>query len=261
MELSLLPGGDEVRQRLRQRGGPVVDCEDDGYDFTTSGPSGADCCPPTPQPPPTDPTPCTHHCGGGAGGFPVEGCTCSNWISPIVIDLLGDGFDLTGAAEGVSFDIDGDGARDNISWTAADSDEAWLALDRDGDGRVDDGRELFGNFTAQPAPPPGELKNGFLALAELDRPASGGNSDGVIDGLDSVFSALRLWRDANHDGRSAPGELHTLPSQGVARIHLDYRESKRADAHGNQFRYRAKVGDAKGSKVNRWAWDVFLVTR
>jgi len=157
------------------------------------------------------------------------------------------------------FDFDGDGTKERLSWTSANSDDAWLALDRDGDGRVDDARELFGNLTAQPSPAAGAGRNGFLALAEFDRPAQGGNGDGLLDGRDAVFSHLRLWRDANHDGLSAPGELHALASQGAARIALDYKESERVDAHGNRFRYRAKVEDAKGRKVNRWAWDVFLV--
>ncbi len=233
------------------------------YTFTTRDGYGGLCCPPAPTPTPTPETASACPCGVNwmESCFMQQGymwntdtCCCEKIVmfhTPVVVDVLGDGFRLTDAAGGVLFDFDGDGAKERLSWTAAGADDSWLVLDRDGNGTVDDGRELFGNLTPQPF---SSERNGFRALAVFDS-----NADGRLDAGDAVFPALRLWRDGNHDGVSQPGELYTLPALDVTRIHLSYKESKREDEFGNRFRYRAKVDDAQGAKVGRWAWDVFLL--
>ena len=209
------------------------------------------------------PDPCTYPdnggCPNGYSRLSGRGSCCSPQ-SPIVIDVSGNGVNLTDAEHGVVFDISGNGRSKHLAWTVPDSDDAWLVLDRNGNGTIDNGSELFGNFTPQPTPPAGSERNGFLALAEYDKTINGGNNDSVITSQDSVFRSLRLWQDVNHNGISEPSELKSLSSVGLMSIELDYKAAQKFDEYGNSFRYRAKVKDGQGAQLGRWAWDVFLVS-
>ena len=185
-----------------------------------------------------------------------ETCSCTGgFMSPVVIDVDRSGFSMTDAAGGVVFNFLNDGVPLAISWTAPASTNAFLVLDRNGNGTIDNGEELFGDVTPQPS---SSDPNGFLALAVYDTLAGGGNGNGRIDSGDAIFPQLRLWQDLNHNAISEPDELRTAGALGISGIDLDYKESKKTDAHGNNFRYRARVFDVNGTHAGRWAWDVFL---
>jgi hypothetical protein len=197
-------------------------------------------------------------CGGSCTGCVYGYCTpdgCSD--TPIIIDTMGVGFNLTNADNGVLFNLSSSGVRQYV-WMEAGSTNAFLVLDRNANGLIDDGTELFGDVTPQP----GERgRNGFAALAVFDDPRNGGNGDGIIDDKDAIYKQLRLWRDLNHDGISEPNELFTLEELGVESISLEYKESRRTDQYGNEFRYRAKVQLKNESKSDRWAYDVILAVK
>ncbi len=141
-----------------------------------------------------------------------------------------------------------------MSWTDQQWRNGWLALDRNGNGTIDDFTELFGNFTPQPA---NVDRNGYTALAVFDEPANGGNGNGVIDSGDSIYNQLRLWIDANHNGISEAEELHTLAEMGIFRIDLKYHLSNYVDENGNQFRYRGRLWDEVG-RGHDVCYDVYV---
>ena len=196
----------------------------------------------------------------GGGWWDEASCSCqSNWEDPLVLSLAGSPIHLTTRQGGVGFDVDGDGGRESLAWTRAGSSAAFLVVDLDQDGVITTGAELFGVPAAAPRrqkPLAGE--NSFTLLAAYDAPANGENGDGRIGAADAVFSRLRLWIDANHDGVSQPEELVPLAAAGVGSIELSYRLAGRRDGHGNFYRYRGIVHMASGRNVP--IWDVFLAT-
>jgi hypothetical protein len=129
--------------------------------------------------------------------------------SPLILDLDGDGVETLGQNFYIQFDHDKNGFAERSGWVGAD--DGLLVLDRNGNGQIDNGSELFGNNSGSG---PG-WANGFAALAEFDS-----NRDGRIDASDSAFASLRVWKDANSNGLTDAGELLTLQVAGVGSMSL-----------------------------------------
>lgn len=130
---------------------------------------------------------------------------------PLVLDLDNDGIETVSASGTILFDHDGDGVKSGTGWIAPD--DGLVVMDRNGNGTIDNGSELFGADTV--LSDGSKASSGFAALSDLDS-----NEDGIFDASDTSFADVRIWRDLNQDGISQSGELFTFDQLGIASITL-----------------------------------------
>ena len=165
-------------------------------------------------------------------------CVQPNTGDPLVVDLDGDGVKL--AATRVPFDLAGNG--DTVLMPALAGKDALLVIDRDGNGQVTDGSELFGNGARCGSLP---CADGIAALAQHDS-----NKDGRIDAKDAVWSQLKLWRDANRDGKSDSSELSSPADHGIVAIRLDAKIAPWSDGKGSSSLRQVAFVRADGTSGN-----------
>jgi DNA repair exonuclease SbcCD ATPase subunit len=140
------------------------------------------------------------------------------YTSPIVLDLTGKGSISTVAPQlsNAMFDLEGTGKKSKVGWIENGS--GLLALDLNGNGKIDSGRELFGDATLLKSG--AKASNGYLALAQHDL-----NKDGVIDNKDKIYSKLLVWVDSNGDANTQKGELKPLQALGITGIGVSYEDT------------------------------------
>jgi hypothetical protein len=164
--------------------------------------------------------------------------------SPLVLDLEGDGLSLLGVNRGIRFDLDGDGWAEQTGWVGGA--DALLVLDRNGDGRIGSGRELFGDASVDGS---GErYADGFAALGGFDA-----DGNGRIDAADPVYGDLRLWQDLNADGESEAEELVSLAAAGVVSIALGAQTVSWWQA-GHEVRLQSSYEGAQGTMAIVDVW-------
>ena len=134
-------------------------------------------------------------------------------VSPIVLDLSGTGIHTTAASHGVQFDLTATGTTSQVGWVGAGS--GLLVRDINHDGVIKDGTELFGLATVLGNGQ--RAGNGYAAMAALDS-----NHDNKLSATDAAWGELKVWVDANHDGKTDAGELKSLAEVGVLSINLDF---------------------------------------
>ena len=170
----------------------------------------------------------------------------SQVTSPIILDLDRDGVETVNLRSNTYFDADGNGFAEQTGW--ASPDDGLLVLDRNGDGIINNGGELFGSETRLNNGT--KAANGFQALDELDV-----NRDGKIDAADAAYGQLRIWRDTDGDGYSRPDELKTLSEAGVFSINTGYARSNYIDANDNEHKQVGsftKTDGTTGTATDVW---------
>ena len=167
----------------------------------------------------------------------------ANWktnVSPIILDLDGNGVRTTSLENGTMFDFSGDGQPVKTAW--ADPNCGFLVRDINGNGQIDNASEMFGNFTLLKNGQ--RANNGFDALAEFDL-----NGDGVIDRSEAEKAGILIWNDANLNGKVDPGELLTLEQANILSIQTQYTVSHYTDENGNIWRWQGVFNRSNGSRA------------
>ncbi|MBD8576984.1 putative Ig domain-containing protein [Pseudomonas syringae] len=160
-------------------------------------------------------------------------------LSPLVLDLDGDGVETISKSSNVFFDHDGNGFAENTGWVGKD--DGLLVYDKNGNGQIDDGSELFGNNTRLQN---GDwANNGFSALADLDS-----NKDGLFDSRDSKYLIVGIWQDLNSDGVMQSFEHKSLAQAGVQSINLNYEIGFSKDENDNEHRQLSTFTTTQGEK-------------
>ena len=152
---------------------------------------------------------------------------------PLVIDLNGNGIELTDVhkGNGVEFDITGDGVKEQVSWVAPN--DGMLVYDRNGNGVIDSGKELFGDQHGS--------ADGFEELSKFDT-----DRNRVIDREDDIYSDLNIWRDLNQNGYSETDELKAIEEYGIESIDLD-KDDTRTSIAGNRIEGYSEYQTANGN--------------
>ena len=171
-----------------------------------------------------------------------------SWVlprrDPLALDLDGDGIETRGADGQVVFDHNGDGVQTGTGWLRPD--DGWLVLDRNSNGTIDNGGELFGVDTVKADGT--KATDGFDALSDLDS-----NNDDVFDAKDTRFADVRVWRDLNQDGVSQSNELSTLAANNIRSINLNKTSTTTNLGNGNAQTATAtftRTDDTTGNAAN-----------